>query len=203
MAVAARQVSQVVNIQMPDGTIRPWNMATEPKPDCVGNGSRDGFLWNCYTSSLGKFFQNTIKGGVLSALHRIHDREIPRYDKDAYICTDPRIQCLDRIVRDTIEEVIRDIDRDRKQKVAFMIWDIFKFIGLKEDIFYRPRILQAAVKVAHKIIENEALLTQLTEAETYNIARFGGYDGNDHNGNFDDLPMDERVKLPKNWTGLE
>lgn len=187
---------------MPDGTVRPWDMANEPKPDSVGNQSRNGFLFNCYTHPLGRFFQNTIKGGILSVIHRIHDKEIPRYDKDAYVCTDPRVQCLDRIVRDTIDEVIQDIDRERKRDIARKMWDIFKFVGLKEDIFYRPRILQAVVKVAHKIVENEALLSQLTPEEAYNLARFGGYDGNDHNAGFTDLPPEERAKLPKEWTGL-
>jgi hypothetical protein len=200
--MAEARPSQIRNIQMPDGTVRPWDMANEPKPDCVGNDSRSGFLWNCYTSSLGKFFQNTIKGGILSAIHRIHDREIPRYDKDAYTCTDPRVQFLDRIVKETIEEVIQDNDRDRKQKIAFMIWDIFKFVGLKEDIFYRPRILQAAVNISKKILEHEDLLTQMTDMEAYNLTRFGGLDGRDHLADFSDLPMEERAKLPKNWTGL-
>ena len=200
--MAAARAPQVMNIRMPDGTVRPWDMANEPKPDAVGNDSRTGFLWNCYTSSLGKFFQNTIKGGVVSAITRIHDKEIPRYDKQAYICTDPRVVALDTIIKETINEVIADTDRERKRKIAFMIWDIFKFIGLKEDIFYRPRILQAAVKVAHRIIENEALLTQLTEREAYNLARFGGIDGHDYNEVFSDMEPERRALLPKNWTGL-
>jgi hypothetical protein len=187
---------------MPDGTVRPWDMANEPKPDSVGNGSRNGFLYNCYTHPLGSWFQKVVKGTVVSTITQLHDRMIPKYDKDAYVCTDPRVMCLDQIVKETIDDVICDADRDRKRQIALMIWDIFKFIGLKEDIFYRPRILQAGVKVAKRILENEELLSSVTEPEAYNLARFGGIDGHDYNGTFSDMDPELRKQLPKQWTGL-
>jgi hypothetical protein len=44
-------------------------------------------------------------------------------------------------------------------------------------------------------------LTTMTDQESYNLARFGN-NGNDHAPDFSDMPMEERAKLPKTWTGL-
>jgi hypothetical protein len=192
---------QIFSVRMPDGTMRKWDAANEPKPDCVGNGSRNGFLYNCYTHPLGHFFQETIKNGIVAVIKRIHNKEIPRYDKQAYVYDDPRLQLLDKIITDAIEAQIQDTDKDRKRKILAACKDICLFM-LKEDIFYRPRILQAIVDASKKIIENEDLLTSVTEYEAYNLARFGNLDGVVHEGDFSDLPMEERAKLPKNWTGL-
>lgn len=192
---------QIQNIRMDDGTIRPWDMANEPKPDAIGNQSRNGFLYNCYTHPLGRFFQNTIKGGIQMVIRRIHDKEIPRYDKQAYVFEDPRLQFIDRIITEVIEEQVQDIDRERKREVLGACKDICLFM-LKEDVFYRPRILKAIVNASKKIVENEELLTSVTEFEAYNLARFGNLDGKTHNHDFSDLPFEERSKLPKRWTGL-
>ena len=196
---AAARPATTINIRMPDGTVRVWDMANEPKPDSVGNKSRNGFLYNCYTHPLGRFFQNTIKHGILSIIHRIHDKEIPRYDKEAYVYDDPRLRFLDALITKVVEDQIADQDHDRKQEILLNCKDICLFM-LKEDVFYRPRILQAMVDAAKEIVANEELLTAVTEYERYNLARFA--DGKDHAGDFSDLPMEERQKLPKEWTGL-
>lgn len=192
---------KIVQVHMPDGTVRPWDMANEPKPDCVGNGSRNGFLYNCYTHSLGKFFQHTIKKGIESVIFRLHDKDIPRYDKQAYVYDDPRLQFLDRLITQVIEEAIQDIDKDRKREILMACKDICLFM-LKEDVFYRPRILAASVAAAREVLKNEEMLTTVTEIEAYNLARFGNLDGKTHNPDFADLPMEERAQLPKSWTGL-
>lgn len=196
MAAAA---PKIVNYRMPDGSVRKWDKANEPKPDSIGNGSRNGFLYNCYHHSLGRFFQETIKNGIVAVIRRIHDKEIPRYDKQAYIYDDPRLQKLDQIITETINEVIDDTDRERKREILLMCKDICMFM-LKEDIFYRPRTLKGGVKAAKEILTNEALLTSITPVEAYNLARFS--DGHDHAPDFSDLPMEERMLLPKEWTGL-
>ena len=186
----------VVNILMPDGTIKPWNRATEPKPDSIGNQSRNGFLFNCYFHPLGRFFQNTIKAGILSVIRRIHDKEIPRYDRQAYTYEDKRLQILDKIITDAIGHTIQDADKDRKQEILNQCKDICLFM-LKEDAFYRPRVLEATVRAAEQILENKDLLLSLTDYEAYNMTRFA--DGTNHAGDFSDLPEDERAKLPRHW----
>jgi hypothetical protein len=42
----------------------------------------------------------------------------------------------------------------------------------------------------------------LTDTEARNLAQFGCLDGKTHPEDFSDLPMEERMKLPKHWTGL-
>lgn len=190
---------QIRNVVMPDGTTRPWDMANEPKPDCIGNDSRNGFLYNCYTHPMGRFFQETVKNGILAVIKRIHNKEIPRYDKQAYVYDDPRLKMLDQIITRSVNETINDADGERKREILSHCKDICLFM-LKEDLFYRPRILQAIVKASKEILENEALLTSFTDAEAYNLTRFAA--GIDHYGKFEDMPMEERAKLPKTWTGL-
>jgi hypothetical protein len=186
------------NVLMPDGTVRKWDSETEPKPDCVGNGSRNGFLYNCYTHPKGRFFQNTIKNGlILPLIKKIHSWAIPKYDPQAYVFDDPRLQCLHSLITKTINDRMDDADRDRKREIFYQIRDIALF-GLKEDVFYRPRTLKGIVEFAHAVIENEDLLTSLNDYEAYNMMRFTG--GKDHKGDFSDMPEEERAKLPKHWT---
>lgn len=164
-----------------------------------GNQSREGFLHNCYNTSLGKFFQNTIKKGIESIIFRLHDKDIPRYDKTAYVYDDQRLQTLDRILTSAITELIDDADGERKREILLACKDICLFM-LKEDIFYRPRILKGSIVVAREILANEELLITITPGEAYNVARYA--DGVNHAKDFSDMPMEERLKLPKEWTGL-
>lgn len=197
--MAEARAPQKVSIPMPDGSTRIWDMANEPKPDSVGNQSRNGFLYNCYTHPMGRFFQNTVKNGILAIIHRIHAKDILRYDKQAYVYDDPRLKKLDEIITRSVNLTIDDKDRERKREILLSCKDICLFM-LKEDIYYRPRVLRAIVEATKEIVANEALLSSLTEAEAYNITRFA--DGKNHKGDFSDLPMEERQKLPKRWTGL-
>lgn len=164
---------QVVNLRLKDGGLVAWDMANEPKPDSVGNGSRNGFLWNCYTHPLGRFFQNTIKWGIISTIRRVHDKEIPRYDREAYTYDDPRLKMLDSGIASLIEQTYVDFgesDEQYKRDILTNLKDIFLFI-LKEDIYYRPRILKNMVEMAHFIVENEHLF-ELTDDEKANLERF-------------------------------
>ncbi len=197
--MAEARPAQIASVQMPDGTVRRWDMANEPKPDSVGNQSRNGFLYNCYTHPMGRFFQNTIKGAIISIIRRIHDKDIPRYDKQAYVYDDPRLQKLNAILTTAIKDLVNDADCERKREILLACKDICLFM-LKEDVFYRPRILQGSVIVARQILENEQVLTGVTDYEAYNLARYA--DGKNHEADFSDLPMEERAKLPKEWTGL-
>ena len=42
---------------------------------------------------MGRFFQNTINAGILSVIQRIHDKEIPRYDR-RYTHTTTRLSII-------------------------------------------------------------------------------------------------------------
>lgn len=157
-------------MQMPDGSVRPWNMATEPKPDCVGNDSRNGFLWNCYHSSMGRFFQNTIKHGITSVLARIHDREIPRYDPEAYTYDDPRLQNLERILKSSFAKHVTDQDSARKMEIINQAIDIVLFM-MKEDIFYRGRVFADLQDLGRDVTANPHHY-HLTPEEAFNYYRF-------------------------------
>jgi len=194
------QAPVLVNATMPDGTVRTFDAANEPRPGCEGNNkSREGFLYNCYFHPLGKFFQHTIKGAIMQTIRRVHDTEIPRYDRQAYVYDDPRLRTLDEILTGAILTLINDTERAHKQEILLDLKDICLFM-LKEDVYYRPRILQGSVDVAKMIIANEQALTTMSDREAYNMARYA--DGKDHAPDFSDLPMEERLKLPKHWTGL-
>lgn len=179
--------------------IHDRRMGTAHTNTPVGNQSRNGFLHNCNNTSLGKFFQYTVKKGIESVIFRLHDKDIPRYDKQAYVYDDPRLQKLDTIISAVINESINDADCKRKREILHACKDICLFM-LKEDIYYRPRVLLAGVAAAKELLANEQMMTALTEIEAYNVVRYN--DGTNHAPDFSDLPPEERAKLPKNWTRL-
>lgn len=164
------QPKTTVAYKMPDGTIRQWDMATEPKPDSIGNDSRCGFLWNCYHSSMGRFFQNTIKHGITSVLSRIHDKEIPRYDSQAYTYDDPRLRNLERILKESFARHVTDQDCARKQEIINQAIDIVLFM-MKEDIFYRGRVF-AELQDLGRDVQAHPEHYLLSPQEAFNYYRF-------------------------------
>lgn len=148
-----------------------WNQATDRNPATVGNNqSRTGFIHNPYFSAMGRFFQNTIKKGIWSVIHRIHDKEILRYDETAYTYDDPRLQNLDRIIKAAICQHINDNDFARKQKLATDVVDIVLFL-CKEDIFYRRSLLKICQDLGDAVQARPDLF-ELTSMEQYNYDRF-------------------------------
>jgi hypothetical protein len=163
---------QIINLKMPDGSIRKWDMANEPKPDSVGNQSRNGFLYNCYTHPMGRFFQETIKRGLEGIIRRIHDKEIPRYDKHAYEYDDPRIQAITELLKGLMVKHIDDNDTVRKHELFGAFVDIIGFM-CKEDVFYRARVIESLKDLALAYQSAPELFT-LTPEETYNYLKFNG-----------------------------
>ena len=168
----AERPPQIINLRMPDGTIRRWDMANEPKPDSVGNQSRNGFLYNCYTHPMGKFFQETIKKGLEAVIRRIHDKEIPRYDKHAYEYDDPRLQAINELLKGMMVKHIDDNDTARKHQVFGDFIDVIMFM-MKEDVFYRARVIKSLEDLAIAYQSAPDLFT-LTQEEAYNYHKFNG-----------------------------
>lgn len=136
------------------------------------NASRVGFVHNCYTTSLGKFFQETIKKGILSVLRRIHDKEIPRYDKTPYVYDDPRMANLDRVIKESFKIHLNDNDAERKQEIGGMGADIVLFL-MKEDVWYRMVVFRAIQDIVKDAIKNPDLFA-LTDIEQYMDEKFNG-----------------------------
>ena len=136
-----------------------------------GNQSRNGFLYNCYTTKMGRFFQETIKRWLETGIARIHNKEIPRYDKEAYIFADPRLKLLHDTLLTLTEKYLNDNDKDRKRELVRDISEIWLFM-MKEDIYWRRIGIPMLVDLAHVIIENESLFV-LTPIEEDNMRRFG------------------------------
>lgn len=152
--------------------IHDKRMGTAHSGAPANNESRIGFLHNCYTTSLGKFFQHTIKTGILSVIRRLHDKEIPRYEKTAYTYDDPRLKNLDRILKSSFQTHIDDNDPERKRELARMVTEIVLFL-MKEDVFYRITILKCIQDIVHDALENPDLFA-LTDKEQYMYEKFNG-----------------------------
>jgi len=138
----------------------------------VTNASRVGFLHNCYNTALGKFFQNTIKTGIMSVLRRLHDKEIPRYDKTPYVYDDPRLANLDRVIKNGFKNHLNDNDAERKQEIGGMAADVVLFL-MKEDVFYRMVIFKSIQDIVKDALKNPDLFA-LTDMEQYMYDKFNG-----------------------------
>jgi hypothetical protein len=136
------------------------------------NASRIGFVHNCYTTSLGRFFQETIKKGILSVLKRVHDKEIPRYDKTPYVYDDPRLKNLDAVLKQAFAQHLDDNDLYRKQEIGGMAADIVLFL-MKEDVFYRMVIMRCIQHIAKDAIQHPEHYA-LTDFEQYLDEKFNG-----------------------------
>ncbi len=135
-----------------------------------GNQSRNGFLHNCYSTAMGRFFQETIKRWLETGIARIHNKEIPKYDKDAYTFDDPRLKLLHDTLLKLIEKYLNDCDKDRKRELVRDISEIWLFM-MKEDIYWRRVGVPLLVDLAHVIVENESIFV-LTPEEEQNLVRF-------------------------------
>ena len=134
-----------------------------------GNQSRNGFLYNCFTTKMGRFFQYTIKVWLEKGLQRIHDKEIPHYDKQAYIFDDPRLKAIHEKLLELNEKHINS-DIDRKRGLMRDIEEIALFM-MKEDIYWRRVWIPFLVDFSHFVVDNEHMF-KLTNEERQNLERF-------------------------------
>jgi hypothetical protein len=124
---------------------------------------------------MGKFFQETIKKGLEAVIRRIHDKEIPRYDKHAYEYDDPRLQAINELLKGMMVKHIDDNDTARKHQVFGDFIDVIMFM-CKEDVFYRARVIKSLEDLALAYQSAPELFT-LTQEEQYNYERFTGMRG--------------------------
>ena len=136
-----------------------------------GNQSRNGFLYNCYTTTMGRFFQETIKVWLEKGLKRIHDKEIPRYDKEAFVFGDPRLKILHDKLLFLNEKYLNDSDKGRKRELMQEIEEIALFM-MKEDIYWRRVWLPFLVEFSEFVVEHKEVFA-LTDIEQENARRFG------------------------------
>lgn len=135
-----------------------------------GNQSRNGFLYNCYTTTMGRFFQETIKVWLEKGLKRIHDKEIPRYDKEAYVFGDPRLKILHDKLLELNAKYLNDNDKERKRELMQDIEEIALFM-MKEDIYWRRVWLPFLVEFSHFVVDNEHMF-ELTNTERENLEKW-------------------------------
>lgn len=119
-------------------TISIYDAANERNPayPAGNNSNRDGFT---YTAAHPKFkiFQNVMKPATIVAINKWHKWISSKWDKEAFVYDDPRMQDLDKSVHGLIDELF---DHEQR-KLDFMHKgaDIMLFY-MKEDSFYSSRI---------------------------------------------------------------
>ena len=127
------------------------------------NRPRVGFTHNCYTSPLGRLFQQTCKFGMEKAIGKAWD-VLLRYRADGnaekirtgkktpekvFIYDDPLFNLLNKTLKTTAREYLTDNDSERKQKIVLQAIDLVLMLGF-EDVYYRPLLKRelAAIVIA-------------------------------------------------------
>lgn len=100
-------------------------------------GSRYQFTYE-HTSKKGQWLQWFLKQTIIKTMHFIHGQIKGKYDKNAYIFQDPRLFTIQQFIKN----YAKDNMEQRKQEIINEAADIFLFL-LKEDIFYRVRVVDA------------------------------------------------------------
>jgi len=121
---------------------------------------------------MGRFFQETIKVWLEKGIARIHDKEIPRYDKEAYVFDDQRLQLLQSELKALSRKHLNDNDKTRKRELVDNIAEIWLFM-MKEDIYWRRVGLPFLFEFAEFIVEHKDILTQVTPDEIANREKWG------------------------------
>ena len=149
-----------------DGEAFGYNPAKQANPAWKGNNkSRIGMLYSPYFHVMGIFMQGTIKGAMLKCIDFCHSA-ILKYDPEAYVYEDPRLQKIESVVKDAIEELFYDeLERrsfgDGTRKIRFMhrAADIGLFL-MKEDIYYRYRFISLLQKIGTVVGQMEPTLDE-------------------------------------------
>ncbi len=148
---------------------------------------RVGFVHNCYTTGLGKLFQESIKGVIERVIGKCHPLLI-RYrvngDKERYreglknpdavfVYDDPMLDLLNRTLKETAREYLTDHDSRRKQTIVCQSIDIIMMLAF-EDIYYRPLLKKEMQNVILAFAKHPEYL-ELTQDEAYVDAIFNGF----------------------------
>ena len=129
------------------------------------NKNRQMFKHNPYHTLKGKFYQHTIKPMIRKAISGAHTYWIAKYDKDAFVYDDPRLQAVDEFTRDFIDAHMAENDGGAMYKIKFMhqIQDIL-FGMVKEDPFYTS----AFWMFCNEFVEEFPDGFEMIESEKYN-----------------------------------
>ena len=153
------------------------------------NKPRVGFTHNCYTTKLGKLFQDTVKGGLEMAIGKAWPLLL-RYrcngDKDkfregkadpdtVFVYDDPMFELLNRTLKDTAREYLTDGDSRRKQTIVTQAIDMIVMLAF-EDIYYRPLLKLEIEAVIKAFIEHPELLEWDLDEERVD-AVFNNFEG--------------------------
>ena len=132
-------------------TISIYDAANERNPAYpVGNNSnRNGFT---YTAAHPKFktFQNVMKPATIVAINKWHKWISSKWDKDAFVYDDPRMQCLDTRIHELIDELFDH--EQRKLDFVHKGADIMLFY-MKEDSYYSGRILALLNRLPYFVLK--------------------------------------------------
>ena len=150
-----------------EGRAFGFNPVKQANPAWKGNNkSRIGMLYSPYFHVMGIFMQGTIKGAMLKCIDFCHSA-ILKYDPEAYVYEDPRLQKIESVVKDAIEELFYDeLERrsfgDGTRKIRFMhrAADIGLFL-MKEDIFYRYRFISLLQRIGRAVEQMEPTQDEL------------------------------------------
>lgn len=143
------------------------------------NKPRVGFTHNCYTSPLGRLFQETIKYGMEKAIGAAW-KPLVRYrangDKklfaeglknpDAVFRYDDELfSLINSVLKGTAKAYLTDNDARRKLEIVCQAIDMLLTLAF-EDVYYRPLMKKSLSKLVVEIAKRPELL-DLDEPELY------------------------------------
>lgn len=142
-------------------TIAMYDEAKERRPGCpVGdNSNRTGFTYGPANKKW-QTMQGIMKPAIITIINKMHKWILTKWDKDAYVYDDKRMQVLDEFAHGFVDQYFDQ--QGRKLDFMHKAVDIGMFI-LKEDIFYAARIF---------LMLNCMPFFILTQEEHENIAVF-------------------------------
>ena len=161
----------------------------EQMKQATHNKPRVGFTHNCYTTKLGRLFQETVKGGLEMAIGKAWPMLL-RYrcngDKDkfregkknpeaVFIYDDPMFDLLNKTLKNTARGYLTDSEQKRKQQIVTQAIDMIIMLAF-EDIYYRPLLKLEIENVIKAFIEHPELLELDIDEERVD-AVFNGFEG--------------------------
>ena len=142
------------------------------------NKPRVGFAHNCYSSKLGRLFQETVKGGLEMAIGKAWPmllryrcngdadkfREGKANPDAVFVYDDPLFELLNRTLKDTAREYLTDAEQARKQQIVTQAIDMIIMLAF-EDVYYRPLLKKEIEAVICAFIERPELLEWTVDEE--------------------------------------
>ena len=170
------------------------------KPQYLNNNKpRVGFLYNPFVHEMGIWFQKTIKNSVIENAINIawngmikyrcggdkkKIREAKEHPNLVYKFSDPFIDTMDYLMKESVREFHTDNDKERKQNILFKCIDMFSFV-VNEDIYYRARFKDQAKFIIQHFIDHpeDMIIFDLSEAEQKNVGLWNNYKPGETYGN--------------------